>query len=124
MYLFHQQGIPPVIKDATIGLSSRRPGPANNFLAQNYDYGFVMFDDFSRAANPVELNIPMEKIIYVGNHPYWEESLEHPTKYIRWFIIRKDDNDVIWNKLKNNKEFNKNFYGVYNNAKTFVYKRK
>jgi len=122
--LFFSEGRPVSLVDAITGLSARRPGPANQFVAKNYDYGLIMFDDFSRSANPVDLGIPMQRIIYVGNHPIWDESLVRPTKYIRWFIIRHDENDVVWQKLQFNKEFLENYYGVYNNGKTTVYKRR
>lgn len=123
-YLLFKSGTTIVLSDALYGLSSRHPSPANLYIAKYYDYGFVMFDDFSRVANPVDLGIPMNKIIYVGNHPYWDVSLTQPIKYIRWFIFRKDENDVVWNELKNNFEFKKYYYGVYNNGRIFVYKLK
>ncbi len=120
---FVYDGLPIVLKDGLRGLSGRRPSPANSYVASNYDYGFVMFDDFSRTANPVSLNIPMNKIIYVGNHPYWDQALKNPTKIARWLIIRKDENDVLWQHLQYNKEFINNYHVVYNYALTFVYKR-
>ncbi len=121
-YLFSTT-IPTVIEDTIIGLSGRKPGPINDYIAKYYDFGFVMFDDFSRSANPIALNVPMNKIIYVGNHPIWDNALKNPSKYIRWFIVRKDENDVIWNTLKDNKEFIKNYKVVNSSGKTFVYKR-
>ena len=83
-----------------------------------------MFDDFSRSANPVSLNIPMNKIIYVGNHPYWEESLKHPAKYARWYIIRHDENDILWAHFQHNNEFYTYFKPMYHYEKTVVYRRK
>ncbi len=123
MVLFVKEGRPASLEDAVTGLSARRPSPVNEYVVRNYDYGLIMFDDFSRAANPVSLGVPMNKIIYVGNHPYWENALEHPTKYVRWFIIRHDENDVIWQKFKSNKEFLENYDAVYQSGKTVVYKR-
>lgn len=122
--LFVRSGTPIVVQDGMYGLSSRRPPPVNDYLAHHYDYGFVMFDDFSRSANPVSLNVPMNKIIYVGNHPYWEESLKHPSKYARWFIIRHDQNDVLWQAYKHNNEFYTYFKPMYQYEKTVVYRRK
>lgn len=123
LLLFYVTDSNIVLKDGTVGLSARRPSPANQYVLKHYDYGNIMFDDFSRASNPVDIGVPMNRIIYVGNHPMWDISLVHPTKYIRWFVIRHDENDVVWQNLKNNKEFQNNYVGVFNNGKTYVYKR-
>lgn len=123
LYLFSQEKYPVTLNDAVVGLSGRRPGPVNTYVAQHYDHGLIMFDDFSRSANPIDLGVPMNKIVYVGNHPMWDISLEHPTQYVRWYIVRHDENDVLWQKFKNNKEFIQNFQAVYRNDKTYVYKR-
>ena len=120
---FVKNGAPVTLKDGTVGLSSRRPSPANNYIRENYDHGFVMFDDFSRSANPVELGIPMNKMIYVGNHPMWDNALIDPSKQITWLVVRHEETDSIWNSVKNNKKFLANFTGVYNNGKTYIYKR-
>lgn len=122
--LFVRAGIPIDLKDGMYGLSSRRPPLTNDYFAKHYDYGYVMFDDFSRSANPVSLNVPMDKIIYVGNHPYWEESLQHPARYARWLIIRHDENDILWAYFKHNNEFYTYFKPMYRYEKTVVYRRK
>lgn len=122
--LFFKAGTPVVLQDGMYGLSARRPPPVNDYVASHYDYGYIMFDDFSRSANPVSLNIPMSKMIYVGNHPYWEESLKHPSKYARWLIVRHDDNDVLWANYRHSNEFYTYFKPMYHFEKTYVYRRK
>lgn len=112
---------PITLEDGQTGLSARRPSAANAYVSAHYDYGYVAFDDFSRSANPVSLGVPMQRIIYVGNHPYWDNLLIHPQNYARWLIIRHDDTDVLWQHLKDNPEFQANFHQVYSNQKTFVY---
>lgn len=121
---FVHAGTPIVLQDGIYGLSARRPPLVNNYVAKHYDYGYIMFDDYSRSANPVSLNIPMSKIIYVGNHPYWEQSLQHPSKYARWLIIRHDENDVLWQHFQHNNEFYTYFKPMYQYEKTVVYRRK
>ena len=123
-YLFIVGGTPVSLKDGTVGLSSRRPSPATNFVKDNYDYGYVMFDDFARSADPIDLNIPFENIIYVGNHPQWENALAKPQEHVRWLIVRHDKTDAIWRQLSSNTEFAKYFDIVYRNGEIFVYKRK
>lgn len=82
-----------------------------------------MFDDFSRSANPIDLNVPMNQIAYVGNHPVWDESLEQPERHIKWLIIRRDENDVLWQKYRRDPDFSKKYQMVYNWQKTGVYRR-
>ncbi len=123
-YLFVVSGTPVSLQDGIVGLSSRRPSPATNFVRDNYDYGYVMFDDFARSADPIDLNIPFENIIYVGNHPHWENALEKPQDHVRWLIVRHDKTDAIWRQLSSNVQLNKYFDVVYRNGEIFVYKRK
>jgi hypothetical protein len=111
------------LQDGVSGLSSRRPSPVNTFVAKHYDYGYIMFDDFSRVANPISLNVPMSKIVYVGNHPLWEKSLKDPYPNVRWLIVRKDENDLLWQNFQYNEEFNKNYKTMYKFEKTYVYRK-
>src|SRR5581483_9758615 len=53
--LFIHDGNHIVIKDGVFGLSSRRSSLSNAYVKSHYDYGKIMFDDFSRAANPVDI---------------------------------------------------------------------
>ena len=122
-YAFHAEGDHIVIRDAKYGLSARRPSPVNQFVARKYDNGLVMFDDFSRSANPIDLGIPMSKIVYVGNHPIWDESLAQPEKHIKWLIIRRDENDVLWQKYRKDPQFSEKYQMVYNWQKTGVYRK-
>jgi len=123
LWLFISNGYPITLKDGLIGLSARRPAPANDFIRTHYDYGYIMFDDFARVANPIELGIPMNKIIYIGNHPYWENGIKSP-RTIRWFVMREDENDALWTVLGKNENFLKYFKIVYKNNKTVVFESK
>jgi len=85
------------LSDGTVGLSAAKKVDAQDWMAKNYDYGLVLLDDFARTISITRAGIPMQKVIYIGNKPYWEESLEMPEKYARWIIIQKDD--AVWNSL-------------------------
>ncbi|MBI1862729.1 glycosyltransferase family 39 protein [Candidatus Microgenomates bacterium] len=122
-YSFWQGGAHVVLRDAEYGLSARRPSPVNQFIAKNYDNGFVMFDDFSRSANPIDLGIPMNQIVYVGNHPIWDDSLKQPETHVKWLIVRRDENDVLWQKYRQDTLFSRKYQLVYNWQKTGVYRR-
>lgn len=124
LVLFSKYGTPISLQDGVNGFSARRPGNSNQYMSQHYDYGYLIFDDYSRVANPVSMNISLNKIIYVGNHPYWEDSLAHPVGNVRWIIVRQDENDAVWKSFKDNPEFLNNFQVVYNFENTYVYKQK
>lgn len=112
---------PPItLLDGTEGLSARRPGDVNAVLVKQYDYGFIAFDDFSRSATPTDLKVPMDKIIYVGAHPYWDNMLDTPSLYARWIVIRKDDE--LSKALLNNDDFKRNYRSVYAQTDVQLYK--
>ncbi len=85
------------MEDGVRGLSTAYRLDAEVWLAQHYDNGLVLIDDYSRLLSIIRSGIPMQNVIYVGTRPYWEESLEEPEKYARWIIIQKDDE--VWDQL-------------------------
>lgn len=114
---------PITLKDGTSGLSSRRiadTSPIFNSFNSSYDYGYVAFDDFARSANPISLNVPLNKMIYVGAHPYWEEMLEHPNEYARWLIVRKDD--VLYKKFNDTKVLSNDYEVITKDKDVTLYK--
>ena len=92
-------GYSPVITldDGTVGLSAAKKVDAQDWLAENYDYGLVLLDDFARTVSVTRAGLPMQKVIYVGNKPYWDESLIAPEKYARWIVLQKDD--AVWKSI-------------------------
>ena len=54
-------------------------------------------DDYARTVSILRTGIPMQNIIYIGNKPYWEESLVQPEKYANWIVMQKDD--AVWRAL-------------------------
>lgn len=85
------------LDDGLIGLSHAKRPEAERWLAQNYDGGLVLFDDYARTVSVVRSKIPMQNIIYIGNKPYWEESLVAPEKHATWIVTQKDDS--VWNAI-------------------------
>lgn len=84
-------------QDATVGLSASSEPDAQLWLAREYDHGLLLMDDYSRTLSVIRSNVPMENVIYIGNEPYWEESLSHPEKYARWIVMQQ--NDAVWSEL-------------------------
>lgn len=117
----------PVItlQDGTIGLSASKHPDAEKWLHKNYDGGLVLFDDYARTISVINTSIPMQNIIYIGNKPYWEESLKNPEKYARWVVMQQDDS--VWNSLYDDPAMQKHLYTYYQKAytspKILIFKR-
>lgn len=84
-------------EDGYVGLSHAKRPDAERWIREHYDGGLVLFDDYARTISVVRSDIPMQNIIYIGNKPYWEESLQEPEKYATWIIMQKDDS--VWKAI-------------------------
>jgi hypothetical protein len=115
------------LEDGRVGLSSfiAKIPDAQNWFANNYDDGLVLLDDYARAMSIVRTPVPMKNIIYIGNKPYWEESLKEPAKYAKWIIMQKDD--AVWKALIDDPyrqgELYKYFIKQYTSNEILVFKR-
>ncbi len=111
--------------DGIEGLSHAKRPDAEGWIRTQYDGGLVLMDDYARTISVVRSGIPMQQIIYVGNKPYWEESLKQPEKYARWIVMQK--NDAVWNavyeKAEIQGELYKYFQKVYTSPDILIFKR-
>jgi hypothetical protein len=113
------------LDDGVVGLSHAKRPDAEGWMKDNYDSGLVLIDDYARTISVVRSQIPMQNIIYIGNKPYWEESLKEPEKYAEWIVMQKDDS--VWNAVYDDpivqgrlfKYFNK----VYTSDEILIFKR-
>ena len=84
-----------------------------------------MLDDYSRLISIVRSGVPMKNVIYIGNRPYWEESLREPEKYARWIVVQQ--NDEIWDKvyepLEQQGRLYKYFTKIYTSPEILIFKR-
>lgn len=117
----------PVItlQDGVNGLSASKVTDAQDWMAANYDYGLVLIDDYARTMSIIRSKIPMQNVIYIGNKPYWEESLKDPEKYARWIVLQKDD--VVWKSLfadpVGQGKLYKHFEKAYTSPEILIFKR-
>jgi hypothetical protein len=81
-------------KDGTMGLSHQKKVDGEIWLSMNYDGGVVLIDDYMRRMSIVRTPIPMNKILYMGNKPFYHDALSQPEKYVRWIVMQKDD--ALW----------------------------
>lgn len=116
--------VPITFADSKEGLSARRPQGSSAAIEREfnmvYDYGYVAFDDFGRSAQPVDLLVPMNKMIYVGNHPYWESLIENPQSVARFVIMQP--NDALGKTLGKSKKFLDEYELITVRGGTHLYK--
>ncbi len=112
-------------EDGTTGLSASKRPDAEGWLSKNYDRGLILMDDYARTMSIIRSGIPMQRFIYIGNKPYWDESLREPEKHARWIIIQKDD--ALWREIYDQPEKQgrlfKYFEKAYTSPEILVFKR-
>lgn len=113
-------GFTPVfaLEDGISGLSSEtaKMPDAQQWFAGHYDHGILLTDDFARTISIIRTPVPMKDVIYIGNKPYWEESLIAPEKYARWIIMQR--NDAVWTSIYENPTTNARLYTYFNKVYT------
>lgn len=113
------------LEDGTRGLSASKHPDAGHWLSANYDSGLVLLDDYARTISVIRTTIPMDRVIYVGNRPYWEESLAEPEKHASWIIMQK--NDTVWSRINENPDqqarLYKYFIKVYTSPDILIFRR-
>ncbi len=125
--LFFITGREPIISlaDGTVGLSSAKRVDATSWMQKHYDTGLVLLDDYARTMSVIKSGLPIEKVIYIGNKPYWEESLKEPEKYATWIILQKGD--AVWTTVYENPtqrgRLFKYFQKAYTSPEILIFKR-
>ncbi len=113
------------LDDGTSGLSQAKRPDAERWLAKNYDGGLVLLDDYSRLISIIRSDIPMQNVIYIGNKPYWDQSLQTPERYAKWIIVQQ--NDAIWESIYQppvmQGRLYKYFQKVYTSPDILIFKR-
>jgi hypothetical protein len=117
--------IPISLADGIYGLSSAKKTDAQDWIKENYDDGLVLMDDYARSVSIVKSDLPMRSVIYVGNKPYWEESLAEPERHAKWIVMQKGDD--VWRHLYDNptqlERVYKYFEKAYTSPNVLVFKR-
>jgi hypothetical protein len=104
------------LDDGVIGLSHSKRPDAETFMKTHYDNGLVLMDDYARTISIIRSGVPMQNIIYIGNKPYWEESLATPEKYAKWIVMQKSD--AVWKSIYDNPEIQSRLYKYFQKAYT------
>jgi hypothetical protein len=126
-YVLYGIGYSPITTwaDGVDGLSHAKRPDAEQWMNKNYDEGLVLLDDFARTVSVVRSGVPMQKVIYIGNKPYWEESLRDPNKHVTWIIMQRDD--TVWKSLYDDPvrrgEMFKYFQKVYTSENILIFRK-
>ncbi len=104
------------LEDGRSGLSAMKQPDAQQWMARHYDKGTVLLDDFARTISIIKSNIPIQNVIYVGNHPYWENALKKPQNYVTWVVVQKDD--AVWKEIYAQPSKRDNLYKYYQKVYT------
>ncbi len=116
-----------VLEDGLHGLSSAvaQQPDVQQWITEHYDGGLLLQDDYARTISVIRAGVPMENTIYIGNKPYWDESLKEPEKYARWIVMQK--NDAVWSALYDDPALQgrlyKYFVKVYTSPDILIFKR-
>lgn len=112
--------------DGSVGLSRAKRPDAEYWIKQHYDHGLVLLDDYARTLSILRSGIKMQDVIYIGNKPYWEESLVKPEKYARWIVMQR--NDTVWNHVYADPKVQGRLYKYFEKAYTspdiLIFRRK
>lgn len=112
-------------EDGTVGLSHAKRPAAEKWFREHYDNGLVLLDDYARTMSIIRSGIPMQSVIYIGNKPYWQESLVAPERYARWIVMQR--NDSVWSAIYDNEAVRgrlfKYFQKVYTSPEILIFRR-
>jgi hypothetical protein len=112
-------------QDGIAGLSHAKRPDAEGWMKTHYDDGLVLLDDYTRTISIVRSGIPMKNIIYIGNKPYWEDSLKQPEKYAKWIVMQK--NDDVWKHIYDDPVIQSRLYEyftkVYTSPEILIFER-
>jgi hypothetical protein len=126
-YALYAVGYSPTVTlaDGVEGLSYAKRPDAEYWLKMHYDGGNLLMDDYARTISPVRSGLHMQNVIYIGNKPYWQESLEHPEKHATWIVMQK--NDTVWMSLYENPyrraELFKHYQKVYTSDEILIFRK-
>ena len=94
-------------------------------LRSRYDGQEILASAMANDALIFHLGLPLRKVIYEGNKPYWTESLEHPARYAAWVLVNTGGSgDQVYLTLRSNPEFTSMFDLVYEDGDYRLYRNR
>lgn len=112
--------------EGTRGIASRTAVGSNDiekWMLKNYDGGLILSNTYYGAMDIMNINVPLNVLIYEGSGKYWKDSLVQPDKHANWVVLRKSEKDPAWVALRGNKIFQTKFKEVYSSGDSAIYKK-
>lgn len=79
------------LQDGQTGASCYPGHAVVAYLAQHYDGGRILIDEYHTQMDLSPANIAFRDEIYEGDGAVWAEALQTPSKYVEWIIVAPDD---------------------------------
>jgi hypothetical protein len=79
------------LQDGQFGASCNVSHPIVAYLAQHYDGGRILIDEYHSQIDLSSANIPFRNEIYEGDGASWSAALQSPSKYVEWIITGPHD---------------------------------
>jgi len=90
------------IDDARVGSSQKNVSEVAGWLNTNalHENEFILISAASHDAIIFSSGLPMKRFIHEGTGDYWRNAHESPEKWVRWIIMRTNDqNDLTYTTL-------------------------
>lgn len=79
------------LQDGAFGASCYSAHPIAAFLAQHYDGGRVLIDQYHSQIDISSAGVAFHDEIYEGDGAAWNDALAHPASYVNWVIVTPND---------------------------------
>ena len=79
------------LQDGQTGASCYPGHAVVAYLAQHYDGGRILIDEYHTQLDLSPANIAFRDEIYEGDGAVWADALQTPSKYVEWIIVAPDD---------------------------------
>ena len=64
------------------------------YLAQHYDNGKILADEYAVQLNPQVFNAHFSNFIYEGSGTLWKNAIAHPETSVEWIVIEKPNGNI------------------------------
>jgi hypothetical protein len=79
------------LQDGQVGSSCYHSHPIAAFLAQHYDGGYILIDEYHSQVDLSPANVPFHNEIYEGDGAAWDAALANPAAYVNWLVVVPHD---------------------------------
>lgn len=79
------------LQDGQVGASCYPGHPVVAFLAQHYDGGRILIDEYHSQLDLSSANVAFRNEIYEGDGTTWNAALSTPSAYVNWLIVVPND---------------------------------